>query len=93
LSDAIAPASKVLPLVEPSTFRYAIAFLFRSSAKCSPHSVEPVRCHSSASQLAKTIDRLGRFPSRASAPSTRASSICVAVPDEGSTAPNTHASR
>src|SRR6266446_10195468 len=37
------PAVVAAPATDSSTLRYATSFFFRSSANCSPHSVEPVR--------------------------------------------------
>src|SRR5216683_4834488 len=87
------PAVVAAPATDSSTLRYATSFFFRSSANCSPHSVEPVSAYSSPSQLQTTMVRRGRIPRWLSSPSERVSSIIEAVPLEGSTPPNAHASR
>ena len=92
-SDGTADGVNTGPDAALSTLRYATARARSSSAYCSPHSVDEVSVNSSASQLASTIVRFGRKPSRTSAPRLRASSISVADPLDGSTPPNTHASR
>ena len=61
-SEPTASPWKSFPEVASSTFRYATAFFFSSSAYCSPHSVEPVSAYSSPSQLQMTSVRLGRMP-------------------------------
>src|SRR6185503_8633498 len=58
-SEATALGLKSGPDADESTLMYATAFDFKSSANCSPHSVEPVRPTSSPSQLQITIVRFG----------------------------------
>src|SRR5713226_5121443 len=81
------PAVVAAPATDSSTLRYATSFFFKSSANCSPHSVEPVNAYSSPSQLQTTTVRRGRMPRCFSSPSERVSSIIEAVPLEGSTPP------
>src|SRR5215467_15443834 len=87
------PAAVAAPATDESTFRYATSFFFRSSANCSPHSVEPVSAYSSPSQLQTIIVRRGRMPRCLSSPNDRVSSSIEAVPLTGSTPPYAHASR
>ena len=87
------PAVVAAPATDSSTFRYATSFFFKSSANCSPHSVEPVSAYSSPSQLQAITVRRVHMPRCFSSPSARVSSIIEAVPLEGSTPPKTHASR
>src|SRR5437660_12566345 len=87
------PAVIAAPATDSSTFKYATSFFFKSSANCSPHSVEPVSAYSSPSQLQTTIVRRGQIPRCFSSPSARVNSIIEAVPLEGSTPPKTQASR
>ena len=82
-SEGTAAAVKLGPDVELSTLTYATAFSFNVASNCSPHSVDDVSVNSSASQLAKTIERFGRTPPRARAPSERARSIIDALPLDG----------
>src|SRR5690242_16568749 len=77
------PAVVAAPETDESTFRYATSFFFKSSANCSPHSVEPVRAYSSPSQLHAMIVRRGRMPRCFSSPSERVSSSIEAVPLTG----------
>src|SRR5215467_7986147 len=87
------PAVAAAPATDSSTFKYATSFLFKSSANCSPHSVDPVSAYSSPSQLQTTSVRRGRIPCSFISPIARVNSIIEAVPLEGSTPPKTHASR
>src|SRR5207247_10535695 len=57
--DGTADAWKVGPEVDESTLRQATPWRARSSPCSSPHSVEPVSVHSSASQLPNTTVRRG----------------------------------
>src|SRR6266853_1204201 len=74
------PAVVAAPTTDSSTLRYATSFFFRSSANCSPHSVEPVSAYSSPSQLQTTTVRRGRMPRCLSSPSERVNSIIEAQP-------------
>src|SRR5229473_6049366 len=87
------PAVVAAPATDSSTLRYATSFFFKSSANCSPHSVEPVSAYSSPSQLQTTTVRRGRRRRCLSSPRERVSSIIEAVPLEGSTPPKAQASR
>src|SRR5258707_13443211 len=81
------PAVVAAPATDSSTLRYATSFFFKSSANCSPHSVEPVSADSRPSQLQTITVRRGRMPRCLSSPSDRVSSIIEPVPLEGSTPP------
>src|SRR2546426_5738248 len=92
-SDGTEEAPKFGPDTATSTFKYATAFVFNSSAYSSAHSVEPIRPYSSASQLQSTIVRRGFQPCFRNWPNAREASSIAVVPLLGSTAPNTQASR
>ena len=87
-------ALSVLPATATSTLRYAAARDSSAPAAfTSPKAVEPSSPYSSPSHEHKTMLRSGRQPVASSAPSPRATSSSAAVPELGSAAPNTHASR
>src|SRR2546422_11529680 len=92
-SEGTDDAPKFGPETATSTFTYATAFAFNSSAYSSAHSVEPIRPYSSPSQLHRIIVRFGFQPVLSSWPKPRATSNIAVVPLLGSTAPNTQASR
>src|SRR5512137_2586684 len=87
------PAVVAAPATDSSTLIYATSFCLRSSANCSPHSVEPVKAYSSPSQLQTTRVRRGRVPFFFISPRARVNSIMEAVQLDGSTPPNAQASR
>src|SRR6516225_3785287 len=74
------------PDTATSIFKYA-GELPSSLAYCSPHSVDPMRPSSSASQLAKTMVRFGFHPALSNTPTPCTASSIAAVPLLGSTAP------
>eukprot|EP00962_Isochrysis_galbana_P004685 scaffold1290_cov115-Isochrysis_galbana.AAC.9 len=92
-SEREADTFSIPPDTPSSTFRYATAWPDSHLALSSPKAVEPRSPYSSPDQEHSTIDLRGTHPARRSAPSPRASSSIAAVPEFGSTAPKTHASR
>src|ERR1051326_9251104 len=87
-----ADAPKFAPETATSRLKYATACA-RSFSCSSPHSVEPIKPSSSASQEQNTIVLSGFQPCFSSSEIPCTDSSMAAVPLLGSTAPYTHASR
>ena len=93
LSDGEPPPPKLGPENVPSSLMYATTCARSVSSSSSTHSVDPIKPHSSASQVAKTTVRAGFCPSRANAAKARAVSSTDTVPLTLSRAPGPQASR